>query len=139
MGKQYARVVLEDLGGSMEVNFSANNFEKFSGFLAKDNVVVMKVRPSFDEELRFSALDVELLQVERGDGELRLSLRPEDLTQRSIATLREILTRYPGKSPVIVETGDSGKSFMLTPEFNVNIAHVVADLRSEFGRNVIKA
>ena len=111
MGKQYARVVLEDLGGAMEVNFSANNFEKFSGFLAKDNIVLLKVRPSFDEELRFSALDVELLQFERGDGELHLSLRPEDLTQRSIATLREILTRYPGKSPVIVETGDSGKSF----------------------------
>ena len=139
MGKQYARVVLEDLGGSMEVNFSANNFEKFSGFLAKDNIVLVKVRPSFDEELRFSALDVERLNVERGDGELRLALRPEDLTKRSIATLREILTRYPGKSPVIVETGESGKCFMLTPEFNVNIAHVVADLRSEFGRNVIKA
>ncbi len=26
MGKQYARVILEDLGGSMEINFSANNF-----------------------------------------------------------------------------------------------------------------
>ena len=71
--------------------------------------------------------------------ELRLALRPEDLTQRSIATLREILTRYPGTSPVIVETGEAGKSFMLTSEFNVNIPGVVAELRSEFGRNVIKA
>ena len=139
MGKQYARVVLEDLGGSMEINFSANNFEKYSGFLAKDNIVLVKVRPGFEEELRFSATDVELLNVVRGDGELRLALRPEDLTQSSIATLREILTRYPGKSPVIVETGDAGKVFRLTPEFNVNIASVVADLRTEFGRNVIRA
>jgi hypothetical protein len=66
-------------------------------------------------------------------------LRPEDLTPNSIATLRQILTRYPGKSPVIVETGASGKTFKLGPDFNVNIASVVADLRSEFGRNVIKA
>jgi DNA polymerase-3 subunit alpha len=139
MGKQYARVILEDLGGSMEINFSANNFEKFSGFLAKDNIVLMKVRPGYEEELRFSALDVELLTIERGNEELRLALRPEDLTQTSIASLREILSRYPGRSPVIVETGDAGKAFKLGPEFNVNIAGVVADLRSEFGRNVIKA
>ncbi|MGB8197478.1 MAG: DNA polymerase III subunit alpha [Acidimicrobiales bacterium] len=139
MGKQYARVVLEDLGASMEINFSANNFEKFSGFLAKDNIVLIKVRPGFEEELRFSAIDVELLSVERGNEELRLALRPEDLTQHSIGTLREILARYPGRSPVIVETGNAGKAFKLGPEFNVNIASVVADLRTEFGRNVIKA
>jgi hypothetical protein len=66
-------------------------------------------------------------------------LRPEDLTSNSIAVLREIISRYPGKSPVIVETGQDGKVFKLAPEFNVNIAGVVADLRSEFGRNVIKA
>jgi DNA polymerase-3 subunit alpha len=139
MGKQYARVVLEDLGASMEINFSANNFEKFSGFLTKDNIVLVKVRPGFEEELRFSAMDVELLSVERGNEELRLALRPQDLTQTSIGTLREILSRYPGRSPVIVETGAAGKAFKLGPEFNVNIAGVVADLRTEFGRNVIKA
>jgi DNA polymerase-3 subunit alpha len=139
MGKQYARVVLEDLGASMEINFSANNFEKFSGFLTKDNIVLVKVRPGFEEELRFSAMDVELLSVERGNEALRLALRPEDLTQTSIGTLREILSRYPGRSPVIVETGSAGKAFKLGPEFNVNIASVVADLRTEFGRNVIKA
>jgi DNA polymerase-3 subunit alpha len=139
MGKQYARVVLEDLGASMEINFSANNFEKYSGFLTKDNIVLVKVRPGYEEELRFSAMDVELLSVERGNEELRLALRPEDLTQTSIGTLREILSRYPGRSPVIVETGAAGKAFKLGPEFNVNIASVVADLRTEFGRNVIKA
>ncbi len=139
MGKQYARVVLEDLGASMEINFSANNFERFSGFLTKDNIVLVKVRPGYEEELRFSAMDVELLSVERGNEELRLALRPEDLTQTSIGTLREILSRYPGRAPVIVETGAAGKAFKLGPEFNVNIASVVADLRTEFGRNVIKA
>ena len=115
MGKQYARVVLEDLGASMEINFSANNFEKFSGFLAKDNIVLVKVRPGYEEELRFSAMDVEMLSVERGNEDLRLALRPEDLTQSSIATLREILARYPGRSPVIVETGSAGKGLQTRP------------------------
>ena len=124
----------------MEINFSVAAFEKFSGFLAKDNVVLIKVRLSDnDDELRFSAVDVERFHVDRADAELRLSLGPEDLTQQSIATLREILTRYPGPSPVVVDTGDAGKIFKLGPAFNVNIPSVVADLRTEFGRNVIKA
>jgi DNA polymerase-3 subunit alpha len=138
--KQYARVVLEDLGGSLEINFSVAAFERFSGFLAKDNVVLIKVRVSDnDEELRFSAVDVERFHGDRANVELRLSLRPEDLTQHAISTLREILTRYPGPSPVVVDTGSAGKTFRLGPAFNVNIPSVVADLRSEFGRNVIKA
>ncbi|HUX03608.1 MAG TPA: DNA polymerase III subunit alpha [Acidimicrobiales bacterium] len=139
-GQQYARVVLEDLGGSMEINFSARKFEECSGFLAKDNIVLVKGRLDHrDDEVRFSALEVSLLKIEHGNEELRLELRPEDLTAATISTLREILTRYPGPSPVIVETGANGKTFKLAPEFNVNIAGVVGDLRSEFGRNVIKA
>jgi DNA polymerase-3 subunit alpha len=138
--KQYARVMLEDLGGSMEINFSVAAFERFSGFLAKDNVVLIKVRISDnDDELRCSAVDVERFHVDRANAELRLLLAPEDLTQTSIATLREILTRYPGPSPVVVDTGDAGKIFKLGPAFNVNIPSVVGDLRTEFGRNVIKA
>jgi DNA polymerase-3 subunit alpha len=138
--RPYARVVLEDLSGSMEINFSVAAFEKFSGFLAKDNIVIMKVRLSDnDEELRYNAVDVERFRAESVNEELRLSFQPEDLNQRAIATLREILTRYPGPSPVIVDTGSTGKVFKLGPTFNVNIARVVGDLRSEFGLNVIKA
>jgi DNA polymerase-3 subunit alpha len=140
MNKPYARVILEDLGGALEVHVSVNAFERFSGFLVKDSVVVMKVRVSDnDEELRFNAVDVERFHVDRGNAELRLCLRPEDLNAASISTLREILSRYPGASPVVVDTGDAGKVFRLGPAFNVNIQSVVGDLRSEFGRNVIKA
>ncbi len=139
-GRTYARVVLEDLGGSLEINFSVAAFERFSGFLVKDSIVLVKVRVSDnDEELRFSAVDVERFVTSAADAELRLSLRPEDLTAQSIATLREILTRFPGPSPVIVDTGEAGKTFRLGPAFNVDVAGVVADLRAEFGRNVIRA
>ncbi len=139
-GQPYARVVLEDLGGALEVIISAKKFDECSGLLAKDNVVLVKGRIDVrDEEVRFNVLDLTLLPTRRDDGELRLALRSQDLTAPAIATLREILSRYPGKSPVIVETGTSGKAFKLGPEFNVSIASVVGDLRSEFGRNVIKA
>ncbi|MGH9020072.1 MAG: DNA polymerase III subunit alpha [Acidimicrobiales bacterium] len=138
-GQPYARVVLEDLGGAMEIIFSTRAFEKCSGYLAKDNVVLVKGRLDHrDEEVRFSALEVSLLRADPTVDELRLTLGPEDLTQSGIAALRDVLARYPGASPVIVEVV-SGKTFRLGPEFNVNIASVVGDLRTEFGRNVIKA
>jgi len=139
-GRAYARTVVEDLGGSVEVNFSSKVFEKCSGYLAKDNIVVVKVRVDVrDDEPRFGAMDVEVLHVDHGDGELRLSFRPEDFTTSAIAKLKEILQRYPGPSPVILETGLDGKAFKLGPDFKVAISSVVGDLRSEFGRNVIKA
>ncbi len=139
-GQQYARVVLEDLGGSLEVIISARKFDELSGYLVKDSVVLLKGRVDVrDDDIRFNVLDLTTLPRGSGDEELRLALRAEDLTAPAISTLREILTRYPGRSPVIVETGASGKAFKLGPEFNVNIPAVVADLRSEFGRNVIRA
>jgi len=68
-------VVLEDLGGSMEINFSARKFEECSGFLTKDNVVLIEGRlDARDEELRFQRLKGHFAQVDRGDGELRLVL-----------------------------------------------------------------
>ncbi len=139
-GQQYARVVVEDLGGALEVIISARKFDELSGYLAKDNVVLLKGRIDLrDDEVRFSVLDLTMLARDGDEGELRLALRTQDLTAPAIATLREILARHPGKSPVIVETGTSGKAFKLGPEFSVNIAAVVGDLRSEFGRNVIRA
>jgi DNA polymerase-3 subunit alpha len=139
-GRAYARTVVEDLGGSVEVNFSSKVFEKCSGYLAKDNIVIVKVRVDVrDEEPRFGAMDVEVLHLNQGDGELRLSFRPEDFTSTAIAKLKEILQRYPGPSSVVLETGLDGKAFKLGPDFRVTISSVVGDLRSEFGRNVIKA
>ncbi len=139
-GQPYARTVLEDLGGSIEVNFSTKNFARVSGLLAKDNIVVVKVRVDVrDEEPRFSGVDVEVLHVERGDGELRLAFRPQDITPSTIARLKEVLQRFPGPSPVILETGIEGKAFRLGDNFHVTIAQVVPELRTEFGRHVIRA
>ena len=139
-GKPYAIITLEDLEGSLEVNVPVRTFEKFSGLLARDNVVISKLRvDARDDELRFSAFEIEQVSLTTGPGELRLSLTPEFLTPDGIAHLKEILQRHPGPSPVIVEAVGSGKSFKLSPEFAVSIPRVVADLRTEFGRSVIKA
>ncbi len=139
-GQQYARVVLEDLSGSMEIIVSARRFEQVSGYLNKDAIVLAKGRfDGRDEEYRFTLVDVHPLPTGLDSSQLRLALRPEDLNARSIGVLRDILQRYPGPSPVIVETAGTGKSFRLGAEFNVDIPHVVAELRTEFGRNVIQA
>jgi DNA polymerase-3 subunit alpha len=137
--KPYARIVLEDLGGSIEVNVSSVAFARISGALAKDNIVIARVRVDIrDEEPRVSVMDVEVIKMETGPRELRLTLRPEELNAASIATLREILKRFPGPSPVILEAGENGQAFRLGDEFAVDIAGVVPDLRTEFGRHVIR-
>ncbi len=139
-GKPYARTVLEDLGGSMEVNVSSAAFSRVSGSLTKDNIVLAKVRiDDREDEIRFSVVDLTVLKTESGPQELRLALRPEELTGSTIARLREILTQHPGPSPVVLEAGDAGQAFRLGDDFKVSIAAVVPDLRSEFGRHVIRA
>ena len=139
-GQQYARVVLEDLSGSTELIVSARRFEHVSGYLDKDRVVLVKGRfDSRDDDYRLNILDVQPLSVGPGGNQLRLALRAQDLNTHSIGVLRDILRRYPGSSPVIVEAAETGKAFKLGAEFNVDISSVVPDLRSEFGRNVIRA
>ena len=139
-GRTYARLFLEDLTGPMEIMVSSNTFEKVSGLLVKDKVAVAKVFvDERDEEVSLRLASLEHIATTRGDEILRLSLPPERLNPESIAQLREILLRHPGKSDVIVESSADGKSFRLGPEFKVNVSHVVGDLRSEFGRNVIRA
>ena len=139
-GKAYARAVLEDLGGSVELNVSARSFERVGGLLAKDNIVIAKVRAeSRDDEIRFSVFDIDIVKMDQGPQELRLWLRPQELTRDAIARLREILQRHPGPSPVILETGENGQAFRLGADCCVSIASVVPDIRMEFGRHVIRA
>jgi len=122
----------------MEINFSANNFEKFSGFLTKDNIVLVKVRPGFDEELRFSAMDVELLSVERGNEELRLALRrktsPRPPLAHFVRSSRDTpVVHRSSWRPVAPARPSTG------PRVQRQHRERRGDLRTEFGRNVIKA
>ena len=137
--KDYARTVLEDLGGSIELNVSSKAFARVSGMLVKDSVVIAKVRCDFrEDEARFSIMEIESVRVDAGPQELRLQMPLEGLNAEAIATLRQILTRHPGPSPVVLEAGTGGQAFRLGDDFNVSIASVVADLREVFGRGIIR-
>ena len=138
-GKAYARARIEDLGGSLEVNVSSRAFEALSPMLTKDNIVVVTVRVDDrdSEEPRYSATHIEVVKADSGPRELRLRFVPEQLTAATIGTLKDILVQYPGPSPVVLEVGEGGQAFQLGDDFNVSIAAVVPDLRTEFGRNVI--
>jgi len=108
--------------------------------LTKDNIVVVTVRVDDrdGEEPRYSATKIDVVKADTGPRELRLCFQPEQLTAQTIATLKEILVQFPGPSPVVLEVGEGGQAFQLGEDFNVSIAAVVPDLRSEFGRDVIK-
>jgi DNA polymerase III subunit alpha len=138
--RKYARIVIEDLTGSAEIMVSTRNFAEVQGSLVKDAIVKAGIRvDSREGALSFSLVSIERLRALGATGELRLQLSAEELTERFIKALKSVLTRHPGKSAVIIDTGHDGKSFKLAPEFNVDIDAVVPDLRTEFGTGIIAA
>ena len=137
-GDTWAQVVVEDLGGSIEVNVFAKVFGSCSGFLQKDTVVVIRGRVEWrDESVRFTALEVTVPKLGEDVEELHLRLEQKDLNQDGMRELRAILGRHPGATAVILEAGQTGKAFRLGDDVRVDLSGVAGELRSHFGQNVI--
>jgi len=137
-GDNFARIVVEDLGGSLEVMVFTKAFEASAGLLQRDNVVVISGRlEKRDEQIRFTALNVKkpaFAQI--GDEVLRVRLDESRLNPEGIHRLKEILAANAGPTSVVVEVTDA-RMFKLGPEFKVNTQTAVAELRAAFGQNVV--
>ncbi len=138
-GDNFARVVVEDLGGSLEALVFAKAFAAAGGLLERDSVVVIKGRlERRDEQVRFTAQSVSKpALVSSGDEVLRVRLDGSRLNPEGIHRLKEILASNHGPTSVIVETEGESRAFKLGPEFNVNTQTAVAELRAAFGQNVV--
>jgi DNA polymerase-3 subunit alpha len=138
-GDTFARVVVEDLGGSIEAMVFAKAFAAAGGLLERDTVVVIKGRiEKRDEQIRFTAQSLSQPQlVATGDEVLRVRLDGSRLNPEGIRRLKQILAANQGPTSVIVETEADAKMYRLGPEFNVNTQTAVAELRAAFGQNVV--
>ena len=137
-GHQFGLIQIEDLSGSVEVTVGSRQFAEQGGRLAKDTAVVFKARISeFDDEIRVTGFDFNIIRLSNEIGVLQLKFREDDLTQEKVTILKAMLQLHPGPSPVELLVGDDGKSFQLGPDCNVSIEAVVGDIRSEFGRHII--
>ncbi len=140
-GENFARVVVEDLGGSLEVMVFAKAFSAAGALLAKDNVVVIKGRlEQRDEQVRFTAQEIRRPHlVATADEVLRVCLDDTHLNPAGISRLKSILVANAGSTAVIVEAAGDAKSFRLGPEFNVNPRTAVAELKAAFGQNIVSS
>lgn len=138
-GETFARVVVEDLGGSLETMVFAKAFQSAGGALERDSIVVIKGRiEKRDDAVRFTATSISRPQLGPSEDEvLRVRLESQKLTPETIRTLKGILAANRGPVPVVVETDAGGRAFKLGDEFTVNPDTVVAELRHQFGQNVV--
>jgi DNA polymerase-3 subunit alpha len=137
-GDTFARLVIEDLGGSIEAMVFAKAFANAAGLLERDNVVTITGRlEKRDDVVRFSAQSVRRPAfAEIGEDVLCVHLDESRMNADGIHRLKEILAANAGPTSVVVEVSDA-RMFKLGPEFNVNTQTAIAELRAAFGQSVV--
>jgi DNA polymerase-3 subunit alpha len=138
-GKQFAKVVLEDLSGVIEFMVFGKTFTEYGHLLSKDATVVVKVRcDERNDEIRVTALNVSPANLSGAPASaLRLKMVGRLAQPAGISELKALLGQYPGDTPVTLIVESTRKSFQLGPEFAVDLPKVVGPLRSAFGSQCI--
>ncbi len=138
-GKQFAKVVLEDLSGVIEFMVFGKTFTEYGHLLGKDATVIVKVRcDERNDEMRVTALDVKPANLSGAPAStLRLKMVGRLAQPSGISELKALLGQYPGETPVTLIVETTRKSFQLGPEFAVDLPKVVGPLRSAFGSHCI--
>ncbi|GAA1349282.1 DNA polymerase III subunit alpha [Falsarthrobacter nasiphocae] len=103
-GNQYARIVVEDLSGSMDVMFFGQAYGPIADVLAEDLIVAVKGRLQRrdDGSVTLSAMELQVPDVaEAGtSGPVTISLPVHKATERTINQLRDVLRTHRGTAEV---------------------------------------
>jgi hypothetical protein len=94
-------------------------------------------RQAGDDRMTVSALEFTPLALAARAPELRLNLPAVALDPETVATLKEILSAYPGEAQVFIHLGGS-RVLRLGAEFAVDVDRVIPPLRVAFGVGVIR-
>jgi DNA polymerase-3 subunit alpha len=141
-GDLMATFVLEDLGAAIEVMVFPKTMLQFGDLLAPDAIVTVKARvDTRDDTPKLMALEIGRPEVVVDGGPpLRLKVRAGLLTQDKITQLREVLSRHPGDSSVLVQLVSSEKTTVvrLGDDYSCNASNgLCAELRLLFGTDCI--
>jgi DNA polymerase III subunit alpha len=104
-GDKMAFVALEDDTGDVECIFFAEPFSNSVKVLKSGRPIMLKGKmDSKGDEPKILAESVELLSElrERGTKEVQISIRPDEINERSIIEFQNLLRASPGKCPVRV-------------------------------------
>ncbi len=143
-GKKMANFVLEDTTGHVEgVCFK---YDDFQDALQEDAIV--KIKGKFEHSERgdqIMAFEVERLELNdenAGPSYLELNMYASDFNSATVAQLKQILTRHPGRDAVVMRVLQSdGRKFRAELPLKVDITNnlLFSEIMDLFGRRVWKA
>ncbi|MCI7551095.1 MAG: DNA polymerase III subunit alpha [Actinomycetaceae bacterium] len=139
-GKYWATAVIEDLTGSIEVNFFTKTYEKVSGILQSDNVVVLRGRTLIrDGAISLNAQDLEMPNIDVSpDAPVHIQIADRMCTSELMERFGRLLAMYPGSAPVHLHVHGRDKTTVvqLSEAFNVTPQPgLFADVKVLLGRN----
>ncbi|MBI2709502.1 MAG: DNA polymerase III subunit alpha [Actinobacteria bacterium] len=130
---------LEDLQGSIEVMVFPRTMSEVGHKLADDGVVTVKGRVDAREDIpKLIAMEVEPLELSdaRAAAPLHVRVPATQVDDGLAGTLRELLARFPGDSPVVVHL--DGRTLRLPSEWSVDVSSsLMAELRVLLGAGAI--
>ncbi|MDH3752759.1 MAG: DNA polymerase III subunit alpha [Acidimicrobiia bacterium] len=139
-GELMAVFELEDLGGSIEAMVFPRTMTNVGHLLDDDAVVMCKSRVDQRDDLpKLIIMEVELFDGQPLDGgmPLHIQLPAQGLGDATYNELRELLSRHPGDSEVIIEIGST--RVRLPGELTVDSRNgLVAELRVLLGPDAVR-
>lgn len=140
-GKPMASFTLEDLEASVEVIVFPNAFEKVEQTLVNEAIVVVRGRvDEKGEVISIVASEVRRLDPNAANEPLVLDVPADAVTPPFVERLKEILSRYRGRTPVHIRmrSGRGHKTLRLPASFSVvGSGELHAELKAFVGRDAI--
>jgi len=140
-GNQMAFVTIEDFGGSLELIFFSDSYEKAKEFIAVDGIILASGRISTREGQAPKLLATGVVPLDRltefYDCRLVLQLDREDFTRMD--EVRPVLEAHPGEKDVIIVTRKNGEELQIRPKgLHVSLRNdVIEDLRRILGESKV--
>ncbi|MGV8847097.1 MAG: DNA polymerase III subunit alpha [Propionicimonas sp.] len=139
-GDQWAVIHLEDMSGQVEVLCFNRLYQQVTHLLENDAILIIQGDVDRADDgtvkIRAESIRVPILTVGGSGAPLDLTV-PEDKATVSFAqTLREVLTRNPGPSPVYVHLTSPGKNTVMELEKALWVTMsgaLVGELKAQFG------
>ncbi|MFN8015224.1 MAG: DNA polymerase III subunit alpha [Acidimicrobiia bacterium] len=112
-GDLMATFVLEDLAMGIEVMVFPKTMEKYSDVIVEDKIILLTARVDAREEVvKLIAVDFSTpdLSLDGSGPPIRIQTSASSMTKARADELREMLSRYPGNSPVYLHLVDKEKT-----------------------------
>jgi len=137
-GNPWASVTIEDIDGSIEVNFFGETYLAYSTALVEDAVVVVRGRVRWrDDQMQLMALEMSLPDVSAAaEAPVTLSLPVNRCTPPVVQRLKEVLATHPGVTEVHLRLISPGRSTMMRLEDGLRVQRSPAlfgDLKALLG------